>query len=696
MPNVNPAAGGFEQLPMQTRALPISSVNAEARTIDVVFSTGATVRRVRWEGWDTRVPYDETLVVSADAIDMTRLEAGAPVLDSHSPWSTRSQLAVVERAWIEGGKAMARFRFPTAGIDENSDRAFALAKEGILRNVSVGYSIDKVRVVEPEKRGEVEQWVIERWTPFEISFVTIPADAGAQTRQHDQSGEPPRPADQRLFPATVTRTAGAASHNREQENRMDKTEDAAVQTQPETNPTLETAATRSAAAPDANAILAAERKRTKEIRSICASLGFPEDKTQQLIDDGVSLDAARSAIIDWQVENSAARSIVGGGASASVKVTDPGVAPAERRDAMAEALYRSMPGANPEALYGKRADAKPSDRIAKMSEEFRGLSIVNLSREYFGISYRMNPAQVFDEVQKRAALGTSDFPLLLSAAANKFLLQQYTYQEPNYRRIAAKASFKDFKEHKFLRLGDMSRLEKLAENGEVRQGKGPSERQNTMSAGTYGVIHKFTRQMYINDDLNAFADMASAAGRGAIEDENYLAWQVILANSGAGPTLTSDNKAVFHADHKNVGTAADINVSSLGEARQKMREQKSLDGRPLSGNVPTIILAGPAKETALDQILSTNMLATQFSNIVPNGMQRLTPVIDAYITGNSWYVFADPAWRPVFRWGYVDGSEGPRFTLDQPFNYDGLALKVMLDFGFGAVDYVGAVRNAGN
>jgi phage head maturation protease len=59
---------------------------------------------------------------------------------------------------------------------------FALVSEGIIRNVSVGYSIDEVRVVAPEKAGEVEKRIVTRWTPFEISFVTIPADAGAQTR----------------------------------------------------------------------------------------------------------------------------------------------------------------------------------------------------------------------------------------------------------------------------------------------------------------------------------------------------------------------------------------------------------------------------------------------------------------------------------------------------------------------------------
>ncbi len=54
------------------------------------------------------MPFDEILEVSDRAVDLTRLNAGAPALDSHSVWSSHSQVGVVERAWIEGkeGKAI--------------------------------------------------------------------------------------------------------------------------------------------------------------------------------------------------------------------------------------------------------------------------------------------------------------------------------------------------------------------------------------------------------------------------------------------------------------------------------------------------------------------------------------------------------------------------------------------------------------
>ncbi|HZG29942.1 MAG TPA: hypothetical protein VE079_15920 [Ensifer sp.] len=174
-------------LPMQVRGqgLNVSNVDEEARTVTLVFTTGAAVRRMRYTGWDTAVPFDEILVVSERALDLSRMNLGAPVLDSHSRWSTSSQIAVVERAWIDKGEGWSKIRFPKPGIDQASDRMFGLVTDRIIKNISVGYSIDKIRVEEPQKKGEIEKIFVERWTPNEISFVTVPADPGAQVRSSE-------------------------------------------------------------------------------------------------------------------------------------------------------------------------------------------------------------------------------------------------------------------------------------------------------------------------------------------------------------------------------------------------------------------------------------------------------------------------------------------------------------------------------
>jgi phage head maturation protease len=671
-------------LPMVTRAAPVKTVDSEKRTVDVVFSSGAKVRRSRWVGWDTRVPYEETIVVSSNAVNLERLASGGPVLDSHNSWSTRSQVAVVEKAWIDGGEALARVRFPSPGVDEAADRMFGLVREGIVRNVSVGYSQDEVRVVEAEKKGDVEQWFVERWTPYEISFVTVPADPKAQVRSDDSRD------GARVFPAVIIRAVPST-----QEKTMTE---APASTPAAAEASAGADARAQAVAPASEAAaLAADRKRCAEITALGAKFGIAADTVRSALESGESLDAFRGLVLSELERREPAKAIKPGGAA--VAVVDPGESPADQRRAMIDGIILRALGQAPAGAGAPKIDNEARAR------EFANMSLLEMGAEMMGIrnAHRMNRSVLMDTLIERSMLGTSDYPLLLSAAANKFLLAQYQYQQPSYRSFSVKKTFNDFKAHNFLRVGDFPTLELLSETGEFRNGA-ISENREQVFAYTYGKIVSLSRQMFVNDDLSAFADLTGAAGRRVADFENSLAWSVILQNSKAGPTL-SDSGALFNVNavtaaggHANqAATASAITVASLSAGRLAMRMQKSLDGIPLNLN-PQFIVAGPAKQTEVEQLLSVNLLATQLANINPfngGGLTRLTPVIDAYITDSAWYLFADPAVAPVFIYGYVAGYEGPRFAIDQPFRQDGLALKVVEDFGFGAIDWRPGYRNAG-
>jgi hypothetical protein len=190
-----------ECLPLQTRLAPLDKINAEARTVEVIFSTGAAVRRRRWTGWDTAVPFDELLEVTREAVDLTWLNAGGPVLDSHNMWSLGAVRGVVDRAWIDGGEARALCRFPSKGTSADADSLWSLIEQRIVRNVSCGYTIDKVRV-EPAEGEKVERRIAERWTPKEISFVAVPADPDAQAQVRS---------DAPMYPVTIV--ARPQAHN---------------------------------------------------------------------------------------------------------------------------------------------------------------------------------------------------------------------------------------------------------------------------------------------------------------------------------------------------------------------------------------------------------------------------------------------------------------------------------------------------
>jgi len=158
-----------------TRRAPLKvprSFDASTRTVEVVWTTGAAVTRVDLFG----ERWVEVLEVSPRAVDLSRLNAGAPVLNAHAASDLRNVIGTVERAWIEGGEGRAVIRF-----SDREDVAPIVADiaAGIIRNVSVGYSVEQWR--EEDVAGVLRR-TATRWTPHELSLVPIPADAQAQVR----------------------------------------------------------------------------------------------------------------------------------------------------------------------------------------------------------------------------------------------------------------------------------------------------------------------------------------------------------------------------------------------------------------------------------------------------------------------------------------------------------------------------------
>lgn len=652
------------------------SYNAETREAEVVITTSTPVKR-----WGMI----EILSMAPDAVDLSRVALGqVKLLDSHNSDSIENVYGVLVSARIEGEQLLGSVRF---GETEEAQEAAAMVARGEITGISCGYRVLQWERTAIDPETDIETWTATRWELFEVSLVAVPADKFAGVRAAERSSADLAPGGQggaSLSPepsATQERTTG-----------MPET----VTQQPE-NPVEETRAAPAATAPDSAAVLAAERKRSSEILAIADRHGLATALARAAIDTGVSLEAFRAQALDVLAERSPARQILPG---AAVTVTNPGESPADIRSAMVDGIVMRALGSATDGTKGT-----PKVENSARSREFANMSLLEMGAEACGIrnAHRMRPAALFEELVQRSMLGSSDYPLLLSAAANKFLLPQYQYQTPSYRSFSAKKTFNDFKAHNFLRVGDFPILEQLSESGEFRNGA-ISENREQVYALTYGKIVGLSRQMFVNDDLSAFADLTGMAGRRVADFENSIAWGLILSNSKGGPTLSDggnlwNNTVVTTAGgHANLaGTATDVTVAAISAGRLAMRQQKSLDGIPLNVN-PSIIVAGPAKQTAIEQLLSTSLLATQLSNINPfngGGMTSLRPEIDAYITDNAWYLFADPAIAPTLIWGYVSGFEGPRFAIDQPFRMDGLSLKVAEDFGFGGIDWRGAYRNAG-
>lgn len=153
---------GFNPGESGIRVMSVDRIDKENRTIELSFSSEIEVKR--WGGV-------EILDHSEGAVDLSRLNASGPLLFNHE---LDDVLGVVEKAWIDkGGKGRALVRFSRR---PDAELAWQDVQDGILRNVSVGYRINEVKLKETRDDGNTDVYLVTKWEPYEISIVTAPAD----------------------------------------------------------------------------------------------------------------------------------------------------------------------------------------------------------------------------------------------------------------------------------------------------------------------------------------------------------------------------------------------------------------------------------------------------------------------------------------------------------------------------------------
>jgi len=131
----------------------------DARTLEFPFSSEVPVDR--WYG-------PEVLSHGDGAMDMTRLNDGAPLLWNHDP---NQVLGVIEKGWVENARGYVRVRFSRSAFAEEK---LTDIRDGILRNVSVGYNITDAQ---PMRSNGQDGILATSWQPHEVSVVSVPADA---------------------------------------------------------------------------------------------------------------------------------------------------------------------------------------------------------------------------------------------------------------------------------------------------------------------------------------------------------------------------------------------------------------------------------------------------------------------------------------------------------------------------------------
>jgi phage head maturation protease len=668
-------------LPVIGRAATLQSVNEDARTVDVVWTTGSRVARYSWARDEE---FDEELVVDPTAMRLERLNNGAPFLNSHSSYSLRSVLGVVVdgSVRIENGRGYATIRFSERADVEEIWRDVVT---GIIRNVSVGYRVHKFERVAKTDRTDGGARALYRavdWEPMEISAVAIGADPGAQIRADDSASGALNPCVliRQDTPAAAAASAKEAVMPNENQpaagGEAVRTEGGAASTATQATPAA------APAAPSVEAIRAEERARAAEIGTLCARHGLEPTFRDQLIRDGVSLDAARSQILERLAENDPAGRT---SEPAPAQARGTGERDVQYRDALTEALmHRHNPGVHQLTANGR---------------EFRGLTLLEMARHALdraGINTRgMSKMELAGMAfQARAGVGyhsTGDFPAILANVANKTLRAAYDSTPRTFGAWARRATITDFKPVQRTQLGGAPDLEKVLESGEFQYGT-IGEAKEVYALATYGRIVSITRQTLINDDLDAFTRVPAAFGASAADLESDIVYAILMQNP-----VMADTVALFDAAHGNLGTAAVVSEAALAAAYRSFAQQKGLEGRKIS-ILPSYIIVPPGARAleARKQITATTPSSAADVNTFANRLQVVEePRLIPSSGQDPWFLAADPSRIDTVEYAYLDGQEGVFTETRMGFEVDGMEIKARHDFAAKAIDHRGLFKNPG-
>lgn len=674
---------------LQTRAaFEPSTYDAEKGTVEVCFTTGARCLRRTWDG-----TFYEELEVSERAIDMSRLNNGAPVMDDH-PYKRlqggcRTVIGVVERAWIKGKEGRALVRFSDR---EDVKPIKADVQNGILRHTSVGYSIQRLEKVEEVDKVPVMR--ATRWMPFEISLTPIAFDDGATVRRREE---------QEFHEVEILSTA------EESRAMPDPIAPAAA---PAAAPPPAAAAP-APATPSDDAIRAAEtrareegataeRERVAGIQGLVARHKLPVDFGAKLIGDPkVTLTKARSLVLDELAKQSEELPPKPNAQRSAVIPGD------DRRDKFvrgASAWLLERAGVVAIIQEAAKRDPKRFADVPLDGGEFRGMSLVELARESLearGVSTRGQArmdmiGQAF--MYRDGMQTTSDFAVLLENVLHKTLLGSYAIVDDTWPKFCKVDTVPDFRPSNRYRTGSFGGLDKLTEHGEFKSKAVPDGVKFSVSAETKGNIVGITRQTIINDDMSALADLAQKLGRAARLSIEIDVYALLTAGSGLGANL-ADGNPFFHASRANINsTGSAISVAGINADTAILAAQKDpsaneyLDLRPAVLLVPyalrgeAVTINDSQFDPADNKFQKPNYCRGLFREVV--GTQR--------ITGTRRYIFADPNVAPAIVVAFLEGQgQAPVLETEDGWRLDGTELKVRLDYKAQFFDPKGGVTNAG-
>jgi len=296
----------------------------------------------------------------------------------------------------------------------------------------------------------------------------------------------------------------------------------------------------------------------------------------------------------------------------------------------------------------------------------------------------------------RGAQTTSDFPVILENTLHKLVLTGFNAAQAKWQRFCKIGDVTDFRAWGRIVPGLIGNLDGVNEHGEYLNKNIPDGVKNSVTATRKGNIINITPEIIVNDDTGYINDMAISLGGAGQRSIDRAVFSLLESNP-----LMSDGVALFHASHNNLAASGAVpSVATLDAGRVSMAEQTapgedaelldimpdvSLCNTALGGTMRVINDAQYDPDTA-NKLQKPNMVRGLVSDVIDS--PRLT-------NKTAWYLFGNPSVAPVIEVVFLNGQREPRVVEEENFRTSGIAMKVELPFGVGAIDYRGAHKNPG-
>lgn len=610
----------IKKVAMRTATLN-KEIDVENRKVQLCFMTEKSC-----DNWF--VP--EVCLCNRENADLTRFENGiAPVLFNHD---RDKVIGRIEEITFDNQRANATVVFDT---DEEAEAVFKKVQSGSLRGVSVGYIRSKCTRVNASEETPIEFMgrtytertdVTSLWELLEISIVSVPADSDTGVGRDLGDVE-----------------IDVLSLEKQKEKEQNKM---AVENQNETvNVELECS----------NAIKA-ERQRAQEIMTLCRKFNIANDKADSYITDGKTVEEVRSFILD-EMEKSQKPSTVTTGKDENEKVREAIVSGLCLRHSIKE------------------------DNVADGANNYRAMSIRSVAEEVLeregvnGVRY-MDGTHLFER-----AMGSGAFLGIMDEFVHKAMRKDAKEQPFIWKNFVSKGTNTDFKPNYKYEMGlDGLPVLMAHESAEFKYEEMGDAKVATV-VQTYGKAVKFTREIFINDQLGEVAKAISKQTGGFARLKEMMFFK----------TLTS---VPFNAKNGNlVSGKTGITAEVYDAMAQLMMSQKDINDNGFVGVAPSYILAPMSQKMVHRTLLTSTAQIGQANPGVINAVQGdYTLFVSPYLTGDNYYAIANPAMLEGIEYTTLAGSEGIQSRIIIPQNYLGQEIQLWEDFAFNLLDAKAFVR----